>query len=329
MMFARAATRARPITANARRWASTEAKASSSNWGLYAAGAGVVGLGAYLYMDRSGTPPTKMASQKPLPSALDPNSFVEFPLKRVEPYNHNTAKYIYELPEGTAAQLPVASCVYIKSTGDNAPKDAKGNPVARPYTPISAPDLPGEFVFLIKKYDTGVMTPWIANMKLGEKIAVKGPLPKWPYKINEFDDVGMIAGGSGITPMYQIVKYALEDPSNKTRFKLIFANVTEKDILLKEEFDDLVKKYPKTFEVTYTVDQPSSGWKGATGYINSDLIKRTFAPSNVGDKVKIFVCGPPGQMNAICGPKASIKDQGELKGVLKELGYNENQVFKF
>ncbi len=66
----------------------------------------------------------------------------------------------------------------------------------------------------------------------------------------------MIAGGSGMyvtshlrirassseirsTPMYQILDYALQDPSNKTRFTLIFANVTEKDILLKEEFDAL------------------------------------------------------------------------------------------
>ncbi|EPQ59980.1 ferredoxin reductase-like protein [Gloeophyllum trabeum ATCC 11539] len=327
MLFSRAAVRARPIAVNARRWASTEAKKPSSNWSLYLAGAGVAGLGAYVYLDRTGKAQAKPKALGPSP--LDPSKFVEFPLKKVEPYNHNTAKYTFELPENTAAQLPVASCVYLKAFGDNAPKDAKGNPVARPYTPISPPDLPGEFVFLIKKYDTGVMTPWIANMKPGDKISVKGPLPKWPYKINEFDDVGMIAGGSGITPMYQILKYALEDPSNKTRFKLIFANVTEKDILLKEEFDEMKKKYPQTFDVIYTVDQPSPEWKGPVGYVNADLVKKTFAPSNVGDKVKIFVCGPPGQVNSLAGPKASIKDQGELKGVLKELGYNENQVFKF
>jgi cytochrome-b5 reductase len=43
------------------------------------------------------------------------------------------------------------------------------------------------------------------------------------------------------------------------------------------------------------------------------------------EKVKIFVCGPPGQVAAIAGKKAGMK-QGELGGILKELGYTEEQV---
>jgi len=46
------------------------------------------------------------------------------------------------------------------------------------------------------------------------------------------------------------------------------------------------------------------------------------------DKIKIFVCGPPGQVAAVAGKKDGPK-QGELGGILKELGYNEDQVFKF
>ena len=72
----------------------------------------------------------------------------------------------------------------------------------------------------------------------------------------------MIAGGSGITPMYQILEQALKDKANKTKFTLIFANVTPKDILLKEEFDDLQKKHPETLKVVYTVDKPDAEWKG-------------------------------------------------------------------
>lgn len=41
----------------------------------------------------------------------------------------------------------------------------------------------------------------------------------------------------------------------------------------------------------------------------------------------IFV-GPPGQVAAIAGKKAGMK-QGELGGVLKELGYTEDQVCSF
>lgn len=35
--------------------------------------------------------------------------------------------------------------------------------------------------------------------------------------------------------------------------------------------------------------------------------------------------GPPGQVAAVAGKKAGMK-QGELAGILKELGYTEDQV---
>lgn len=62
--------------------------------------------------------------------------------------------------------------------------------------------------------------------------------------------------------MYQILIHALTKPENKTKFKLIFANVSEKDILLKGELDALKNKYPETFDVVYTVDAAGAGWSG-------------------------------------------------------------------
>lgn len=51
----------------------------------------------------------------------------------------------------------------------------------------------------------------------------------------------MIAGGTGITPMYQIIKSSIKDASDKTQLSLIYANVNEDDIcepnLLDSPFD--------------------------------------------------------------------------------------------
>jgi hypothetical protein len=41
------------------------------------------------------------------------------------------------------------------------------------------------------------------------------------------------------------------------------------------------------------------------------------------------VCGPPPMMNSISGDKAPDKSQGPLSGMLKELGYDESNVYKF
>ena len=125
--------------------------------------------------------------------------------------------------------------------------------------------------------------------------------------------------------MYQILDYALKDPSNKTRFTLIFANVTEKDILLKEQFDALAKQHPDTLNVVYTLDKPEQGWAGAVGYVSQQMVEKYLPKAALGEKAKIFVCGPPGQVAAVAGKKDGMK-QGALSGILKDLGYSEDQV---
>lgn len=266
--------------------------------------------------------------QKQEKSPLDPNNFVDFKLKKIIPYNHNTSTFVFELPNNEASLLPVASCLVVKSSNPDALQDAKGKPIIRPYTPISPPDKKGELTLLVKNYENGNASKHIHSLKEGDTLALKGPIPKFPYKKNEFEEIALIGGGSGITPLYQVVTHALSEKDNKTKFKLLFSNVTEKDILLKEEFDSLKQKFPDTFDVVYLVDQPSDTWKGLTGFINADVIKNHVGPADKKEKIKIFVCGPPGQVAAVAGKKAGMQ-QGELGGILKELGYSEDQVFKF
>lgn len=64
------------------------------------------------------------------------------------------------------------------------------------------------------------------------------------------------------------------------------------------------------------------------GYITKELLK-TVLPEPGNGNNKIFVCGPPGMYKAISGGKKSPQDQGELTGILKELGYSKDEVYKF
>ncbi|KAK0455819.1 cytochrome-b5 reductase [Armillaria borealis] len=295
----------------------------SSNSPYYFLGAGVVGLGAYFYLNQS---QATMSTQEKSP--LDPNNFVDFKLKKIIPYNHNTSTFVFELPNNEASLLPVTSCLVVKSSDSAALVDAKGNPIIRPYTPISQPDEKGILSLLVKNYENGNASKHIHSLKEGDTLAVKGPIPKWPYKHNEFDEVALIGGGSGITPLYQVISHALPDPANRTKFTLVYSNVTEADILLRSEIDALQKKYPNKLEVVYALDKPPAGWTGPTGFISKDLLKKFVAPASLNEKVKVFICGPPGQVAALAGKKDGFK-QGELSGALKELGYTEDQVFKF
>jgi cytochrome-b5 reductase len=164
-------------------------------------------------------------------------------------------------------------------------------------------------------------------MKVGDTLECKGPIMKLEYKPNMKASIGMVAGGTGITPMLQVIEEVLRNPEDKTTLSLVFGNVTQEDILLKSRIDALAAKHPKQFKVLYLLDKPPANWKGGSGYVTAAMLKETMPTPN--EKHLVLVCGPPGMMEAVSGGKAKDFTQGELKGVLRQLGYNASEVFKF
>jgi len=84
----------------------------------------------------------------------------------------------------------------------------------------------------------------------------------------------MIAGGTGITPMLQVARAILRGRSkgDTTEVNLIFANVDEKDILLRGDIDQLVDEDSR-FKVHYVLNNPPENWKGGVGFVTGDMIK--------------------------------------------------------
>ena len=128
--------------------------------------------------------------------------------------------------------------------------------------------------------------------------------------------------------MYQLTRAIFKNPEDKTKVTLVFGNVTEEDILLKNEFEELENEYPQRFRAFYLLDKPPESWTQGQGYITKEVLK-TVLPEPKSENIKLFVCGPPGLYKAISGTKTSPTDQGDLSGYLKELGYNKDQVYKF
>ncbi|PWN25675.1 ferredoxin reductase-like protein [Jaminaea rosea] len=315
---------------------------STSNLPLLLGGAGVAGLGAWVLMggNANGVPSAsdakaaagKAAAAVPgvggAASALNKDEWREFKLKEVVPYNHDSATFVFELPPGTDSGLSTASAVLFKGADSSPVKDKDGKPVIRPYTPVSTPATQGHMDFLIKKYQGGAMTSHVHGLKPGDSLSIKGPIPKFPYKANEFEEIGMIAGGSGITPMWQVMQDIANNASDKTRVTLVYTNKTESDILLREKFDALAAKDPR-FKIVYGLDKLPSNFKGFQGYITPEIISQHLPAPGKADKVKVFVCGPPPQVESISGGKGPKGSQGELKGLLADAGYQESQVYKF
>lgn len=263
-------------------------------------------------------------------SALDPTAWKSFALIEKEKLTHNTNLYRFALDDpGQVVGLPVASCLLTRAPVGTKP-DGSPSFAIRPYTPTSLKDAKGHFDLVVKVYGDGKMSKYIDGLKVGDKLDVKGPILKVPYTPNKWKAIGMVAGGTGITPMLQVIDEIMRNPEDKTQVNLLFANQSPSDIILREKIDALAKEH-SNLKVHNIVDKVSGldkvTWSGSVGYVTPDLLKQHMPPPSKENMV--FVCGPPGMMIAVSGDKAQDKSQGELSGALKSLGYTSDQVFKF
>lgn len=238
--------------------------------------------------------------------------------------------------ENTPLNLSTCACLLAKSDLPAEKKrgidNVKLEAVIRPYTPISTNNLIGSFDLLVKNYgENGRMSTHLCTTPVGTlvdfkhiKFNVKIQAPFKPKKI------GMIVGGTGITPMIQALHAILGDVTNDKEAAMLYGSRDSGDILGKELLDNWEKDYGSygkggKFSVTHVLshEKEESEWTGKRGFISKELIEEHFGSPD--EDVLIFVCGPPIMYKIFCGPR----DEKDLTGILKDMGYKAEQVYKF
>ncbi|KAJ6110838.1 Cytochrome b5 [Penicillium sp. IBT 16267x] len=257
------------------------------------------------------------APPRPKRSApLEPRTWKNFPLIRKDIISPNVYRFVFGLPhEDDVLGLPTGQHIALRAT-------INGESVSRSYTPVSNNTDLGRIELLVKVYPQGKMTKHLESMKIGDLIEIRGPKGAMQYTTSYAKHIGMIAGGTGITPMYQLIRAICDDETDSTQISLLYANNTEEDILLRQELDNFAKKYPTKFQVQYVLSKAADGWKGHRGFVSQDLIQKYLAPADQSNKT--LLCGPPPMINA-------------MKKVLVGLGWKEpgalskaaDQVFLF
>jgi len=265
---------------------------------------------------------------------VDPN--VKYALKLIKKIelSHDTRLFRFELPSPEhCLGLPIGQHIYLSARINDSL-------VVRPYTPTTSDEDLGHMDLVVKIYkanvhpkfpDGGKMTQYLDNMNIGDSIDVRGPSGLLVYngrgvfdikpdkksagKEVKVGQVSMIAGGTGITPMLQLVRAVFRDPEDTTCLSLLFANQTEDDILLRQELEEVQKQHPDRFNLWYTVDRPSEGWTYSSGFVNSEMIEKALFPPS-GDNL-VLLCGPPPMINFACSPN------------LDKLGYAQSNRFSY
>jgi nitrate reductase (NAD(P)H) len=172
----------------------------------------------------------------------------------------------------------------------------------------------------------GAMSNILDCMPLGEEIEIRGPTGEIVYNGNgkftisdksyAFNKVSLVLGGSGITPGHSLIARILLSENDSTQIRVIDANKTEQDILLKKELEKMERDSKGQLKVCHVLSHAGEDWKGEKGHVNAVIIRgNLFAP---GEGEGAFICGPPAMIQ-----KAALP-------ALRDWGYNEDEnVFGF
>ncbi|XP_043521298.1 NADH-cytochrome b5 reductase 2 isoform X2 [Frieseomelitta varia] len=273
----------------------------------------VIGLAVKFYKSWS-------SKQKKSPILLvDPVEKYSLPLIKKDIINDDTRKFRFALPTPDhVLGLPIGQHVHLTVKIED-------QVVIRSYTPVSSDDDHGYVDLVIKVYfknvhpkfpEGGKLSQYLDNLKIGDTVDFRGPSGRLIYKGRgkfcikilrksppvEYNvkKIVMLAGGTGITPMLQLIRAILKDSTDQTQVSLLYANQTEKDILLRDELEEIAKNHPNKLKLWYTLDTARENWEYSTGYINSDMIKENMFPPSC-DTI-VLMCGPPPMINFACNP---------------------------
>ena len=254
-----------------------------------------------------------------------------------EQLTHDAVRLRFALPsEELPLGLPVGNHILLSYV------DASGATISRPYTPVSDDSLRGAVDLVVKVYRAGAnarfpaggaMSQHLDGLALGATVAASGPAGRINYRgrgllaVTDYasgavatrsaSHIGMVAGGSGITPILAVIRAVLNDPADVTRLSLLYANQTPGDVLLRAELDAIAAAHPN-FRVHYTVDRVPEGsaeWGHSVGFVTPAMMAAHLPPP--GPDTQLLLCGPPAMMIQAVTP------------ALTQLGYTDVMHLSF
>ena len=163
----------------------------------------------------------------------------------------------------------------------------------RTFSIASIPNSDNLLSLTIKKIKGGKVTNYLAEqLKVGDSLEVAAPSGQFyliPEPSNQKHYV-MIAGGSGITPIYSMIGTILKfEP--KSKITLLYANKTSTSIIFKEKIEQWAKEFPNQLEVKYFLSQEENPKNACKGHITRISLEEILMKSDK-NKLDFYLCGP-------------------------------------
>lgn len=179
-----------------------------------------------------------------------------------------------------------------------------------PFTISTSPENTSDIQFAAKK--CGDFSNQLDQLKSGDSAVISGPHGGFtPWRFGFVDNLILVAGGIGITPMLSILRtLALQE--SKLQVTLFWSNRTYEDLPYKDEVSRLEKRCSK-LTVTHIVTRGGDSPYYLRGRLNESAINKVCPDWRIGTHVML------------CGPEAMT---GDLWKAFRKRGYPKRMIHR-
>ncbi|XP_033117097.1 NADH-cytochrome b5 reductase-like [Anneissia japonica] len=243
---------------------------------------------------------------------LTPSAFTKFELVKITALSEDTNLYRFKIPDCRSLGLSVGRHIVLRGKHE-------GRNITRQYTPVSPLLSRGFFDVFIKIYPNGPMSQYIKRWEVGQLMEWRGPYGHFTYTLNKYKHLVLLAAGTGLAPMLQVIQHIVNNDEEDTTVQLIYASKMYKDVLMKSMLDELGSYWNVT--IIYVLSKDSKeNVKARYG----DQIRYTRLTKSILEKELTFDLSET--YFVVCGTKSFDKDMIKY---LKQLGINDEMYFKF
>jgi ring-1,2-phenylacetyl-CoA epoxidase subunit PaaE len=178
-----------------------------------------------------------------------------------------------------------------------------GEQVNRSYSFCSSPYAGEPMTIAVKKVEGGKGSNFVNDqLKPGMDIEIMEPMGNFHSELSATNEklYLLFGGGSGITPLFSILKSVLiKEP--KSKVVLFYGNRDTKSIIFRKQLDELAVRYSDRLKIVYILDREEEGWAGYTGFIMKDMALRLLRENtNLNfQHAEFFICGPTPMMKEV------------------------------
>ena len=211
-------------------------------------------------------------------------------IKEVVNIAEEAVNLVFEKPENAFTYKPGQFLTLIR--------EIEGKKVRRAYSLCSSPFIDEYPAVTVKRVPGGIMSNYLnESVKAGDVIEIMEPMGMFTTEFDASNSrhVVFLGGGSGITPLYSLLRsILLKEPNSKV--SLVYGNRSKDYIVFREALEELKKSEGDRFQLVHILEE-NDGYAEHSGRPTAEVMKSIIDGLGVDASTEFFICGPEPMMN--------------------------------